>query len=206
MELRDWWNQCKENFAHLSLNHDWIHSEKKNRNNPRSLWLSNIDWKGKSVVDYGPGGGFGGAYLFEKGISKYIGLDVSDRSLKEAELRLRKFQDKCEFHRVDSFSREYIADVFLTHAVIQHFPTEEYTRDFFEELNKSKIPELCVQFRFSPTVKFNSKSYNFHEGEVKYACRLNLEYVRSNLSNYSLAYSTDPNPNTDYVYTIWRAL
>lgn len=188
----------------MTENHDW--TTNKTQINERDRWLSQINWEGKTVVDYGTGGGHGEVYLHSKGATSFVCLDVSDRSITNAKDRITKhgFIDKCSFHRVDEYNHKFTGDAFVTHAVIQHFPDIEYTKRFFSELDKSGISELAIQFRYSTQVSFSLRDYSGPENAIKLACHLNLEFLLSNLPNYTLRYRSEVNPKNAYIYTVWE--
>merc|ERR1712054_724583 len=60
----------------------------------KKLWTqqftSRYTWEGKTVVDYGIGASHLGTYLFKEGnIGKYIGIDISQKSLDAAAANLK---------------------------------------------------------------------------------------------------------------------
>lgn len=205
-DITNWWNKVSdEGFACLDPKQSWILASTKDTNLtiPRFKWLNQIEWNGKSVVEYGCGGGFGGEYLFTQGISQYTGLDISPRGIAHTTRRLKG--KSVDLHLVNSYSAEYKADVFITYAVIQHFPSESYVDNFFQEVNKSETPELMVQFRIGDEVLFHDSAYaDETQNSVKLACILDFQFLLDRLTNYELVFEIEPNPNPiQYVYTLW---
>ena len=48
------------------------------------------------------------------------------------------------------------ADVFISQAVIQHFPSQAYASEFFANLQRSRIPVLLLQFKHASPPLFRS--------------------------------------------------
>lgn len=181
--LAEFWNECEPEFAHLETK-KWLISEDRLRSEYERnvVWL--LDWPGLTVVDYGIGAGFFGRYLLEfKSVNKYIGIDISERSLDAAKQNLMMFPES-DIELMLSSDVDFgtlAADVFVSLACIQHFPSQSYLDSFLSNLDGSGIPRLILQIRHSETTCFLPSN-------PQLACRTNVRYLLNSLSNYSLGY------------------
>lgn len=200
MNAKEFWETCNLNYAHLK---DTIKVIKKGNNNEQRFkneFLDHVDFKNKIVMDYGCGGGFLGKYLIEeKGIKKYIAVDIANRSLLTAKKNLKNYLTKCDF--ILSDEAEFKADIFISLACIQHFESREYFDKFIKKLNDSKIPVLILQYRYNEKTIFNG-AYLADEFDAGLACRLNNKTLIENLKSYKLKRESKLE-NNKYNYTVW---
>lgn len=115
--------------------------------------LSKYNFENKIIIDYGCGGGWLGKFLLDNfNIKKYIGIDISNKSLKFARKNLKNY-DNVKLIKIKEWFdlKEYKADIFITLSCIQHFPTIEYLKKFFEMVNNSGCDELIIQYRLRHT-------------------------------------------------------
>ena len=164
--------------------------------------IEKLELKDKIVIDYGTGGGVFGKKLLEKGIKKYIGYDIAERQIATAKKTLKDFKNK-EFHLVEDYPILSQADVFISLAVIQHFPNRKYYEKFFEILNESKIPVLYLQIRHDDLI-FNNKKYYSNEN-VRYACHTNEKDLSERLTNYKIDYVSEI-ANNKYQHLIFKGV
>lgn len=151
-----------------------------------------VDLPGKTLIDYGCGGGFLGEYLFnnDSGIKKYIGMDIANRSLIAARGRLDKIvnEDKAFFIKIDPKGIKNLdslkADILTCFNVVQHFPDKEYFNYFFEQLEKSGIPEIVLNVRYGET-RFQVQPYKTTH-EINLANWTNSGDVLKLLPSYDL--------------------
>ena len=167
--LAEWWNRnATSTFAHIEYSGRILASEQNLTDqweqrwmhaapiNPGASGVSTRLWRGATVVEYGIGGGLLGQYLLgTHNISRYIGIDIAERQLRAARHRL----DTCcrgqyQLLRVDrSLSDDTLStsagsmDVFISQAVMQHFPDDEYSRQFLSVLSRARFPLLMLQVR-----------------------------------------------------------
>lgn len=189
-EIKNFWDNCTEGLAHIT----------SKRNTPVYydylriiLGQPNINFKDKVVVDYGIGNAQLYLILSELGIKKYIGIDISKRSLEAAQKFISDQNLKTDFELLeppDNF-HSLNPDVFLSFATIQHFPSEEYCLDFFHKLNNSIAKELYLQIRENKNVHFNN-DYST-EASVTSSTLLNTDYIKPLLNNYKLEWVSDTN-------------
>ncbi len=181
--LQDFWESCEPEFAHLQTQR-WLRSEAHLRRSYERDFLFLLDWKGLAVADYGIGGAYLGRHLLQAhGIRRYVGVDISERTLQVARRNLAEIADTFELHRVGVDFSTMAVDVFVSIACIQHFPAEGYLADFLANLDQSGIHKVILQFRHSETTKF----------EPEYpalSCRTNARYLLAALPHYSLGYAS----------------
>jgi len=201
MDVENFWNTCDTNFAHIT-----VKGHLKNYQTLTSQWekgfIKLFDWENKIVADYGIGAGWLGKYLFEtKNINRYIGIDISNRSLEHSRNNLKNYNaqlfltDEIDISTLD-------IDIFISQACIQHFPNLNYLEQFLESLNKSNCSKLMLQIAHSPTTTFNNDGYKTISQVVR-ACKTNKEFLQQNLNTYELEYSSDIYPN-DYQFLVFR--
>ena len=153
------------------------------------------------VVDYGCGGAWLGRYLLNKNarLKKYIGLDISDRSVKFAIDNLGEDNKKVEIHKIDPYEyslEEYKPSVIVSLSVIQHMPTVEVIENFLGKVNDSKARVAILQIRVADKLTFCEKPYKTTH-EVNMANAIPIEFVTDKLTNYSL---TDVNCEGQQAY------
>lgn len=195
-KIQNFWEKCDLTFAHINPN-KWLKS-RDHLVNSFSVNFDTFSPANKTVVDYGIGAGHLAIYLIENfSLKKYIGIDIAQRSLDAAIRNLSEYNnvDK-DFLLVPVDFSTLDADMFCSFAVIQHFPDNQYLDSFLLNLNNSKIPELILQIRYSPTTVF-SNNYNTQEG-VRLSCRTNSGYIKNILKNYKLIKETGVSFNTNY--------
>lgn len=201
-KLINFWNNCNPIFSHIE-----IAGYLKNLDTLINFWENNFlqfyEFKNKILIDYGIGGGYLGLHLLQnKGLSKYIGFDISDRQLNEAKKVLHGLPvdlfNTIEKNNFDEFN----ADIFVCQAVIQHFPSKEYLISFLQKINESKIKDIMLQIRYSEKTTFN-ENYNT-QNDVTHACRTNSDYILKHLTNYYLANSKKNNDRTNYEFLFFK--
>lgn len=198
MIKKAWNERVSETTAHIKID-KWLGDLNKFLANYEQKILSKIEWKDKTVIDYGIGGGHVGKYLFDKkGITEYVGYDVAERSINAARNTLKG--KNAALKLIDAVPASFgTADIFLCLAVIQHFPTLEYTKSFFTALNKSKIKILALSYRDGKELTFQSAVYKTTH-EVSLANTMPLDFVIDVLSNYELFDQSCPDAvNQNYI-------
>lgn len=203
-KLVDFWDNCDPIFSHINIS-GYLKSPAELAKSWESNFISEYDFSNKTVIDYGIGGGFLGLYLFQnKNIKKYIGFDISERQLNEAKNNLNGYQT--ELINVENRKpfKAYPADIFVSQAVIQHFPNEKYLIDFLVDLNDSEINEIMLQIRYNSKTIF-SDDYNKMEG-VRLACQTNSKYILNFLTNYNLVNSKKINNESNYEFLFFKKI
>ena len=99
---RDWWsNTANDDFQHVNRGYvekheaDW------------DAFLPRFNWTGKTVLDYGIGGGYLGERLLQPrySIGSYCGVDISNVSIDAARRVLGSWSSKVHlFHTPQSFA------------------------------------------------------------------------------------------------------
>ena len=155
--MSNYWDQGSkafQAFAHRNYG-DHLRSADHVAMRWNATWLRTFAGRhplgGRHVVDYGIGAGLLGKMLI--GVHKvrlYTGVDVSSRSINATRAFLsRSHVNRSKWsllHTPVDFS-SLRADVFISQAVIQHFPDKAYTDDFFRNLARSRIPTLLLQIK-----------------------------------------------------------
>lgn len=113
--------------------------------------------KARTILEWGPGGG-SNPFAFRRFVSIYYGVDISQPNLDEADRVLRAYN--CDmFQKV--YLRETLTevmdavkqpiDVFLSTAVFQHFPSQQYGIDVLRCARELMAHDAIgfVQIRFS---------------------------------------------------------
>ena len=201
-KIKNFWENCSTTFAHITTD-DWL----KSKDNLFSLYYKKLKYfkinpNDKSITDYGIGGGYLGKYLLSNfNINKYIGIDIAERSIESAKKNLSSYRN-VEFYLTPVNFKDLDSDLFISLAVIQHFPNLKYLNDFLSNLNVSNIEELLLQIRYSEENKF-SKSYKTH-ADARLGCQTNSEYMLSRLTNYQLAGESSIEPETNYQYLYFK--
>jgi trans-aconitate methyltransferase len=201
-QLKEYWNNCDPEFAHLT-NDKWRPSNKDIRKGHRSRINTFLEFagltknylEGKTVIDYGIGDGLLGYVLLNKyKIGKYVGIDVSTRTLETAAKNLNKFKDKIVLQETPVDFYKFNASALISAACIQHFPTKEYLDDFAINILKAGIPNLMLYIRYSNIEKFEPN-------HPAIACTTNSLDMMLRLPGYTLKYESKPASN-GYQYLI----
>jgi len=203
--ISEFWNSCGKGFAHISQGYlKWQDMSQEHR----LAWALKLAKKynltvdkikqifNKSVViDYGTGSGYLGLALQILDISKYIGIDIANRQLKVASKTLKDIS--AEFYLAPVEFSEIKADVFISHACIQHFPDEAYIVSFLKNLNNSNIQHIFLQYRHSEKPKFV-------ENDPGQSCSVNSNFIKEHL-DYELV-SLSEVGRANYQFSYWRKL
>ena len=207
-KIKNFWDDDKNSrIAHRAERFKL--SNKKGQENINLLnksMLNQIKFKDKILIDYGIGSGFVGHYLLkEKELKKYIGYDISVKSIKVAQEEIGEYNNQAEFMIVegqDYTFDKWGADIFLSLACIQHFPTYEYLENFLQQLESSNIPIIALQIRYDQYTKFRVKPYENSIDAVQ-ACHTNNNFILSILKSYRLIYNTEPSKRSKYQYLLY---
>ncbi len=183
-DLIDFWETCDPVFSHIQID-DYLGDFESLTKSWENNFINRYDFNDKIVVDYGIGGGFLGQYLFSaKNMKKYIGFDISTRQLEEASNNLKGLNaDLYNVNDRETFN-DLGADIFISQAVIQHFPDEKYLINFLKNVNNSGIEKVMLQIRYNKKTMFRG-DYSVREN-VRLACQTNSDYILTHLTNYSL--------------------
>jgi hypothetical protein len=188
---KQYWETCRRAYAHLEFS-GALTSKEKLWGGWEKTFVKDYNFTDKTVIDYGIGGGYLGELLHIKyGIKKYIGLDIADRSLNEAEQNLSKYN--CDFHKIPVDFSSLGADIFVSLACIQHFPSKEFYVEFMDNLNQSGVDDIVIQYRFGEALSFNPAD------PIK-CCRTNCEDIENRLPNYRRTMLTDVSKKSHYQY------
>lgn len=154
---RKWWNNADKTFSHIRYDR-WLQSPDKLKEKWRRAWLWKLPTSPGVVAEYGIGGGLLGEMLLtELNATAYKGFDVADRQLDAARTRLLSCCEKrFDLVRIDRELRtEELrgVDAFVSQAVIQHFPSREYTLRFLDAINAApSVRWIMLQVRETPRV------------------------------------------------------
>lgn len=199
-KVKSFWETCNTTFAHITAK-EWLVSPEYMINSFK-FKMGPIDPTGKTIIDYGIGGAYLGIYLFNNfNIKKYIGIDISQRSLDAANKNLLKYLNFELLLSPINFNT-IKADVFVSFATIQHFPNKKYLDDFLSNLNNSNIKEIALQIRYAKTNEFNNK-YKTQE-DVMMGCCTNKKYIISILTKYDCILKGKVNKNSNYQYLYFK--
>lgn len=131
-----------------------------------------VDKQIRSIVEWGSGGG-ANAVKFVEMVDTFYGVDISDSNLKECDRQLEKigFTNFRKIHIDIDFpekSLEFLekpVDLFLSTAVYQHFPSQEYGRQITKIAWKMLSDEglALIQIRYDD----GSRIYKTKKGDYK---------------------------------------
>ena len=222
--LSTWWDgklDCNASShschgAHPTFSHVW-YSGSASRAGPKmnSTWLFEFARRhrglaGKHVIDFGIGGGILGDLLLRShNVSHYAGVDISNRSLHVALKRLKKLRiaktpvprSKWSLHKapLDFGALTPHADIFISVAVIQHFPSRAHTEAFFANLERSAIATIFLQIKYSgKSAAFVTERDAFElarfEAHAAHATMLNTAYIEAALPSYEVVWQRPKRP------------
>ena len=118
----------------------------------RSVWIDRFcsvrRCRGARVVEYGIGAGNLATYLFSAYAPEhYAGVDISERQRAATAAHLRHVASRVSLHAPGIEFASLRPDVFISQAVIQHFPSLGYADEFLANINRSgacrRPPHRC---------------------------------------------------------------
>mmetsp|Transcript_17738 Transcript_17738/g.38326 ORF Transcript_17738/g.38326 Transcript_17738/m.38326 type:complete len:247 (+) Transcript_17738:71-811(+) len=206
--LSGFWNSVDKAYAHVSYNAGHLRGEARLIKNWEAHWLNHSQeqygnlFENATVMEYGIGGGLLGKHLLEKYNARhYIGVDIAERQLKAAAERL----GACCRHKYSMVQvngslnqadlKPFRIDVFVSQAVMQHFPSASYTRNFLGVLSQSRIPYLMLQVREGDARKQGTS--------VTFAQLVSREMLEKHLPNYQMIWQS-PRGRKGYVFYWWH--
>ena len=152
--LQTFWERADKTYAHIEYG-GHLGSEAKLILFWQQRWLNRFPSNVRTVAEYGIGAGLLGQVLLQNySIVHYIGIDISLRQLRAASQRLQS----CCMHKYTLLHTEdqalgekllqpFHIDLFVSQAVIQHFPSDTYLQSFLAVLSRSNIRYLMLQTR-----------------------------------------------------------
>lgn len=186
--LKHFWENCDTTFAHVTID-----KYLKNQDSLFNFWQKNFlddlkdyyDLQDKILIDYGIGGGYFGLYATHKfNVKKYIGIDIAERQINEAKNILTNNNVNHELFLIPVNFKSFNANIFVSQATIQHFPSIDYLNNFLMDINESGIKFVILQIRHSNTTTVRTGSYQTTE-EVRLKLHTNKEYISNFLSQYN---------------------
>lgn len=167
-----WEERVSLNTAHLNMSE----AKKKYLENA----IKNLIVKDKIIVDYGCSGGYLGQLVLQRGCEWYFGVDVSKRAIQTARDYLKAYHNKT---LIVSECLEK-GDIFVCLNVIQHFPTEQYFKDWIMRINNMGYEKVLLNYREGPLF-FRDNPYETME-DILFANTMNCEYIRTYMTNYKV--------------------
>lgn len=204
--LRDWWNNSAPAvFSHISYG-GYLGSEAKQIKVWGVRWLSRTCGEracvGERVVEYGIGGGLLAENLLAtQNVSHYAGVDIAARQREHARARLEKLAESSgrrlsySLHDTDVSFRSLAPSLFISIAVIQHFPTAEYTAAWLARVDACGAARVVLQTRAGRRPSWWSRRYNISDllaktRRIKYATVLTTGELSAALPSYSLEWES----------------
>lgn len=204
--MRRFWNQTSPRNSHLGLSGE----EEFLINRVHELILNKMSVKGKTIIDFGHGGGYTGKVVLEADCKQYIGYDISDRSNKRASENLEEFVNKelilLTEHRWDFSVKK--PDIIIALAVMIHFPTQTYLNNFLSTVEASGAKRLVLEIR-DPGVGMVMQKDPYNAGCFKpsprtcLTCSTTKEYVAARLPSYDLVEFSDPKKAPTNCQILW---
>ena len=210
--LQSWWDtQAQPVFAHIDYKR--LGGEHNLILGWRRVWLRRFCKDGRCngarVVEYGIGAGLLGEHLLRNfSAAHYDGIDISERSLAAARARLALAFGAHQF-AMHSTSVDFTSlkpAIFISQAVIQHFPSLNYTTDFLERVNRCGAEYLMLQTRNGTTAidaeLIPGRAGRWVEKRLKYATLLTTADLVPHLDRYDLEWCV--NHDHGYVFHAFR--
>ena len=213
--LAKFWNTVDGTFAHINYS-KWLSSPENLTKAWEKQWLFRFnDLKGQSVVEYGIGGGLLAQHLFNaRNISRYTGIDLSQRQINESRRRLRGLNVR--LIRADALDARMIrgqVDLFVSQAVVQHFESMSYFQNFLKQVELIKPTRVMLQTRHASTVQergkepprksmqwLTSKPGLPSVDQVQFSLSLPTSAFVKLLPSYQLKWQSPVNPGNRYVF------
>lgn len=148
-------------------------------------FLNKLDWKNKTILDYGIDQGEFAQYLFnEKEINRYKAIDISPIALSKIRKNLIRFKDQCEFYLYPCLSKSINADIFISLDCIRYFLNRDLLDNFLYNINEGSIQYIILQIQEDVDTYFSQET----NITLFPPCHTNNKYISKRLSNYKLLY------------------
>lgn len=204
--MRRFWNNTAPRNAHLGLSGEEEFLIKR----AHDMVIDKMSVKGKTVIDFGHGGGYIGKALLDAGCKQYIGYDIADRSNKRASENLAGYENKelilLTEHRWNFAEKN--PDIIVALAVMIHFPTQAYLNNFLATVEVSGAKRLVLEIRDQGVgTVLQREPYN--EGCFRpsprtcLTCSTTKEYIVDRLPSYDLVEFTDPAKAPTQCQVLW---
>lgn len=193
--IQNFWETSDPKFSHLHT---------RLMDDPENNFMKFIDFRGKAVLDYGCGSAVLGKTLFDqKNISKYIGVDISKRSLEYSKNTLENYKQVELLHETEYYDNSPRCDIFISRACIQHFPDMEYLDKFLGKIKEIGPKTVMLQIRNNGSNMCNNKSYDSIKNIVD-RCYTTPEYILEKLGNdYNIWFKSQIMEGTKYQFIIF---
>ena len=208
-EIQSYWETCGYRFSHLTNTPDRIiekGSELLSKYEQAFLLpLSyTTTFKNKTLLDFGIGNAELGRFFLSEGIiDSYIGVDIAERSIEFAMKNLTPYLDKCQFMLSPSNLSKINADIFMSLACIQHFPSVAYLDEFLIQINTGNFSIVILQIRSSNSGETLSDEKAYKEGgNVALALQTSESYVSKRLDNFTIFHASDIH-KSGYQYLVY---
>jgi SAM-dependent methyltransferase len=187
-KTKAFWETCEDTFAHLEIK-DWLKSYDDLTKYWDDEFISKLDFVGKTVMDYGIGGGYLGKYLLtDKGLGKYYGVDISERSIEKARENLLDYENSVKLLNSEENWDACSCDIFISQACVQHFPGVEYLNQFLKKINTQAPSYIILQIRYSVETYSNPNC-------PIYSLLTNFNYIKDILKGFNLVYTSSVEDN-----------
>ena len=194
--LQSWWDtHAPAYFAHIDYAR--LGGESNMIKGWRRVWLKRFCNDGRCnrarVVEYGIGAGLLGEHLLRNySAAHYDGVDISQKSLGAARARLSHAFEASRF-AVHSTAVDFASlrpSLFISQAVIQHFPSLNYTLAFLRRVNHCGAEYLMLQTRNGTTALdaelIPERGGPWVERKVRFATMLSTAELEPHLDQYAL--------------------
>jgi SAM-dependent methyltransferase len=206
-KIKKFWENTGERNAHLGLSGNESFYLKR----AEEMVVNHFPVKGKTIIDFGCGGGFIGKTVLDHGARKYIAYDVAARSIARAKETTKEHSGKTEFilltdHRWDFTSHK--PDMIIALAVMIHFPTIGYMDNFLASCETSGAKYLVLEIRNKGRGNIGqSEPYSAECFRPSPKTCLTLEtspaYVARKMPSYELVEETDATKAPPNCQVLW---
>lgn len=150
-----------------------------------------------SVLDY-----WANTSFVRGGLRFYTGVDIAERSIESARERLRDKKEHTRFLFADAdWHNVSDADIFVSQACIQHFPSQRYLDDFLGKVNNMNADVVMLQIAHSRCPKFASITSKVSlEKSIVRACTVPASYIETKLTNFNLVKQSAVKCAKDYLF------
>lgn len=142
------WDTVASEYAHLELGAAFTCEDLWD--GWKQAFLGRYDWKGKTVLDVGCGGGWLGRLLYDEyEIRQYVGVDISRRSIDFAR---RNVPEGIIVGPLDRERLDHFPDIAVALNVVHHVPSPIGVWDLMSELETAlEAVVLTIRVDGSPT-------------------------------------------------------
>lgn len=193
IEIANFLKKLPDACNHIVIKNNWLDDVLK--------IINKINFYGKSVCEYGVGGGHLFKIVSRLGIKSFVGIDLNDKIVENNRVFCKNLLE-CNNRGYMWWKDVVGCDIFLSFATIQQFPNLEYMECFFHNINEACFDTVAFNVRIAGRNVFRN---NIGIKEIFQKNNyLTEKYVMDKMNSYELIFKSRINKQNNYVFFIFK--